>query len=97
MPSWPGAIPDLAAVVAHDAGSNPSDKYSFLANISAWTTNVGHPGSTNAAISEIFQNGLISTMFAGAATGRLTPEEALDEADAEVRRIFRKWKENGKL
>jgi hypothetical protein len=36
-------------------------------------------------------------MFAGAATGRLTPEEALDEADAEVRRIFRKWKENGKL
>jgi multiple sugar transport system substrate-binding protein len=97
MPSWPGAVPDLAAVVRHDAGANPSDKYSFLADIATWTTNVGHPGNTNAAISEIYDNGLISTMFAGAATGQLTPEEALDQADAEVRRIFRKWKDHGKL
>jgi hypothetical protein len=36
-------------------------------------------------------------MFAQAATGRLAPEEALDEADGDVRRIFQKWKESGKF
>jgi hypothetical protein len=30
-------------------------------------------------------------------TGQLTPEEALDQADSEVRRIFQKWKERGKV
>ena len=33
--------------------------------------------------------------MAPAATGQLTPEEALDQADSEVRPIFRKWKERG--
>jgi multiple sugar transport system substrate-binding protein len=97
MPCWPGAMPDLATVVAHDPGANPPDKYSFLAEIAAWTTNVGHPGHTNPAISEVYDSGLIPTMFARAATGQLKPEEALDEADAELRGIFQKWKENGKL
>jgi hypothetical protein len=36
-------------------------------------------------------------MFARAATGRLTPEEALDQADSEVRRMFQKWQERGKV
>ena len=36
-------------------------------------------------------------MFAQAATGQLTPEDALDQADSEVRRIFQKWKERGKV
>jgi hypothetical protein len=36
-------------------------------------------------------------MFAQAATGRLTSEEALDQADREVREIFQKWRERGKL
>ena len=46
---------------------------------------------------KIFQKGLIPTMFARAATGQLTPEEALDQADNEVRHIFQKWKERGKV
>ena len=70
---------------------------SLLADAAMWTTNIGHPGHTNAAISEIFDRGLIPTMFARAATGELTPEDALDQADSEVRRIFQKWKEKGKV
>jgi hypothetical protein len=34
--------------------------------------------------------GLIPTAFAQAATAELTPEEALDQADGEVRCIFQK-------
>ena len=32
-----------------------------------------------------------------AATGKLTPEEALTQADAEIQRIFQKWRERGKI
>jgi multiple sugar transport system substrate-binding protein len=34
-------------------------------------------------------------MFAKAASGAATPEEALKEADAACKRIFAKWKERG--
>lgn len=92
MPAWPGAVPDLAAVVG-DASDSGSAKYGLLAEAASWTTNVGHPGYTSPAISEVYDRGLIPTMFAQAATGRLTPEQALDQADLEVRRIFQEWKD----
>jgi multiple sugar transport system substrate-binding protein len=34
-------------------------------------------------------------MFAKVAAGQVTPEAALDEADAACKRIFGKWKEKG--
>ena len=46
-----------------------------------WTTNVGYPGYTNAAIAEVLGSGVIPKMCARAATGKLTPEDALDQAD----------------
>ena len=96
-PTFPDTVPDLTTLVANDAGADPPDKYALLADVATWTTNVGHPGHTNPAISEIFHNGLIPTMFARSATGQLTPEEALDQADREVRAIFQSWKERGKV
>jgi multiple sugar transport system substrate-binding protein len=97
MPAWPATVPDLAVVVAEDPVGGAPGKYALLGDVANWTTNIGHPGHTNAAISEIFHRGLMPTMFARAATGQLTPEEALDEADRQVRRIFQKWQERGKL
>jgi multiple sugar transport system substrate-binding protein len=96
-PAFPDTVPDLGLMVANDAGAGAPGKYRLLAELPTWTTNVGHPSYTNAAISEIYSKGLVSTMCARAATGQLTPEEALDEADGEVRRIFQKWKERGKV
>jgi multiple sugar transport system substrate-binding protein len=97
MPSFTDAVSDLATLVANDPAASPPDKYSLLPGGTSWTTNIGHPGYTNAAIGEIFHAGLIPTMFARAATGQLTPEEALDQADGEVRVIFEKWQERGKV
>jgi multiple sugar transport system substrate-binding protein len=71
--------------------------HSLLADAATWTTNIGHPGHTNAPISEIFNRGLIPKMCAQAATGQLTPEEALERADREVRSIFQKWRERRKV
>jgi multiple sugar transport system substrate-binding protein len=97
MAAFPETVPDLSEVVAHDVGASPPGKYSLLADVAGWTTNVGYPGYTSPAISEIYNRGIVSTMCAQAATGELTPEEALDQADKEVRQIFQKWKERGKV
>jgi multiple sugar transport system substrate-binding protein len=97
MPILPATVADLASVVAADSSASPPNKYNIVAQAGTWTTNIGHPGYTNAAIGEIFIKGLLPTMFAQAATGRLTPEEALDQADGQVRQIFDKWKSRGKV
>ena len=96
-PAFPDAVPDLAGLVANDARASPPGKYRLLADVARWTTNVGYPGYTNPAISEIYGAGILPTMCARAATGQLTPEEALDQADREVRTIFEKWRERGKV
>jgi multiple sugar transport system substrate-binding protein len=97
MPSFAGAVPDLAAVLADDAGATPPDKYRVLAEGASWTTNLGYPGHTNGAVGEVYRQGVITRMLAAAATGQLTPEEALDEADGEVHRIFQEWEESGRV
>jgi multiple sugar transport system substrate-binding protein len=97
LPTWPATVPDLAAVVAEDPVGGAPGKYALLADAVAWTTNIGHPGHTSAAVSEIFHRGLIPTMFARAATGQLTPEEALAQAHGESQQIFQKWKERRKI
>src|SRR5213592_2251463 len=60
-----------------------------------WATNVGYPGYANAAIDEIFGTWVLNVMFAKAASGTVSPEDALREADAASKRIFGKWKEKG--
>jgi multiple sugar transport system substrate-binding protein len=60
-----------------------------------WATNVGYPGYANAAIDEIFGTWVVNVMFAKAASGSATPEDALHEAEAAAKRIFAKWKDKG--
>jgi multiple sugar transport system substrate-binding protein len=66
-----------------------------LDDVLKWATNVGYPGYSTAAIDEIYSTWVLNTMFAKAASGAATPEEALKEADATCKRIFAKWKEKG--
>jgi multiple sugar transport system substrate-binding protein len=96
-PCFPHTVPDLQTLCAHDAKATPPDKYKVLADAGDWTTNIGYPGYTNAAIAEIFNSGLLGKLMGQAATGQLTPEEALTQADAEIQRIFQKWRERGKI
>jgi multiple sugar transport system substrate-binding protein len=97
FPCFPNTVPGLKDRIADDAQASPRDKYNVFADVSEWTTNVGYPGYANAAIDEVFRNWTISTMFAHTASGKMTPAQALDQTDREVRRIFEKWAERGKV
>ena len=92
FPCFPSTVPDLAQRLANDPKAAPRDKYKVLTDSLSWTTNVGYPGFATAAIDEAFNTFVLPTMFARAARGDMTPEESVRQADAELRRIFAKWK-----
>jgi multiple sugar transport system substrate-binding protein len=75
-----------------DDPHKPPGKYKVLGDVLSWATNVGYPGYANAAIDEIFGTWVLNTMFAKAANGAMTPEDAVKEADQKCRQIFAKWR-----
>jgi multiple sugar transport system substrate-binding protein len=94
FPAWPKAVPNIRKKLQKD----PSGKYTVLDRISRTaTTNVGHPGYSNAAIDEIFNAGLIPQMFAQVAQGNKSAADSVRDTTGEVRRIFRKWRARGKI
>jgi multiple sugar transport system substrate-binding protein len=95
FPCFEKTVPDLQKLIANDPKGHPADKYKVLDDVLNWATNVGYPGYANAAIDEIFSTWVLNVMFAKAASGSATPEEALKEADTACKRIFAKWKEKG--
>ena len=97
FPSFPPAVPDLKELIAKDAKAVPADKYAVMSDCLDWTTNVGYPGYSNAAINETFNSWTLNTMFARAATGVETPENALAQAERAMKGIWAKWKEKGMI
>ncbi len=95
FPCFPKTVPDLKQIIAKDDRAHPADKYKVLEDVLTWATNVGYPGYANAAIDEIFNTWVLNVMFAKAASGAASPQDALKEADAACKRIFGKWKEKG--
>ena len=93
FPSFAKTVPDLKQIISNDAKAAPADKYAVLSDVLDWATNVGYPGYSNAAIDESFNTWVINTMFAEAATGAETPENALKRAEAKMKAIWAKWKE----
>ena len=97
LPAFPGAIPDLPQLLAYDINSVPPDKYSILAEAGSWTNHVDYPGYVNETSREVYDQQLLSKMFVAVATGKMTPEEAMNQADQEVRKIYDKWRALGKV
>ncbi|PYP20515.1 MAG: hypothetical protein DMD53_11035 [Gemmatimonadetes bacterium] len=111
FPSFPGSVADasvplaqkpdagarwLEQVTANDPfGSNPPSKLKPISTALQWATNIGHPGPANPAESEVFDTFVLPTMFANAATDRMTPKQALDDAHQQVKKIFEKWRAKG--
>ena len=95
FPCFPKTVPDLTTLISNDTKAHPPDKYKVFDDVLNWATNVGYPGYANAAIDEIFGTWVLNVMFAKAASGTVSPEDALREADAASKRIFGKWKEKG--
>lgn len=97
LPAFPGAVPDLPTILAADTVADPRDKYSVLASATEWSTNIGHPGYDNPAVAEVFSEFVVPRMFAAAARGELSAEDAVKTASAQAAAIFDKWRERGKI
>ncbi len=97
FPCFPQTVPDLKKQIANDSKAKPPDKYKVLEDVLDWATNVGYPGYATPAIDEVFSTWVLNTMFAEAATGAETPEDALARAEKKCQGIWAKWKEKGKI
>src|SRR5690348_14227220 len=93
FPCFAKTVPDLKQIISNDAKAVPADKYAVLSDVLDWATNVGYPGYSNAAIDESFNTWVINTMFAEAATGAETPENALKRAETAMKAIWQKWQD----
>jgi len=93
FPCFTRQVPDLADLVKQDAKASPPDKYAVLAGALEWATNVGYPGYANAAIDDGYSTWTLNTMFAQAATGAMSPEDAIREAEKKYQAVWAKWKE----
>jgi multiple sugar transport system substrate-binding protein len=99
FPSFPGAMSfDKIYKVAKADAHKPRGKYTILTTIAKkYTHNVGYPGTSNAAINEIFVTYLIPQMFAQVAQGKMSAQDAVDAAQRQMTGIYRKWKRRKKL
>ena len=111
FPSFPGSVAEantplagkpaagqrwIEQVTGNDPfGSKPPDKLKPISTALQWATNIGHPGSANPAVAEVFDTFVLPTMFANVVTGRMAARQSLDEAHQHVKRIFEKWRERG--
>lgn len=95
MPSFPGLVPDLAQAMQNDPKSTPPGKYAFLAEATQWCTNLGYPGTANAAINDVTDAYIIPRMFALAALGDMKAEDAAAWAEREIKVIFSRWQLKG--
>jgi multiple sugar transport system substrate-binding protein len=76
-------------------GSKPADKLALLASFDKTSTNLGYPGYGNPPEGEIFDTYVLTDMFAKAATGVLSPKDAMAEANTRAKEIFTKWRKKG--
>ena len=97
FPSFPGAFPfDQIRKAAAADTHKPKGKYTVLTTIAEkFTHNIGYPGTTNAAIDEIFAKYMIPAMFAQVSQGKLSAEDAVRGINSTVKDIYAKWRGRG--
>jgi multiple sugar transport system substrate-binding protein len=99
FPSFPGAFPfkDIRKAAAADTNP-PKGKYTILTTIAEkYTYAPGYPGTTNAAFDEVFSKYLIPQMFAQVTQGKLSAADSVKQTSAQVKDIYARWKERGKI
>jgi multiple sugar transport system substrate-binding protein len=99
FPSFPGAFPfkQIRKAAAADT-HKPSGKYTILTTIAEkYTHNIGYPGTTNAAMDEVWSKFLIPQMFAQVSQGKMSAADSVKSISSQVKDIYAKWKARGKI
>jgi len=68
-----------------------TDKLAILQSSDEWCAVAGFPGPSWAATDEVYNDFVLCDMMTKAATGALTPEEAVKWAAQQCDQIFKKW------
>ena len=90
-------FPEIRKTAAADP-NKPKGKYTILTTIAEkYTHNIGYPGTTNAAIDEIFQKYLIPQMFAQVSQGKMSAADSVSSTAKAVADIYKKWENRGKI
>jgi multiple sugar transport system substrate-binding protein len=92
MPIFPNMVPKPMPILSDDPTSHPHDKLAILQTSDEWSAVAGWPGPAWAATDEVYNDFVICDMMAKAATGSMTPEEAVKWATQQAKEIFQKWK-----
>ena len=95
-PAFPGAVPDLATLVTNDGGPG-APKCDLLADLATLDDQRRSPRLYQSGDQRDLQQGVRRRCSPAPRPAELTPEQALDQADREVRAIFQSWKERGKV
>ncbi len=98
FPAFVDTVPQLNDWLAKDPFSQTNkDKLAFLEIEKSlqWSTNIGHPGPASTAVGEVFGTFVIPNMMGRAARGQQSARESVAQAEAEVKRIFDKWRQQG--
>jgi len=95
FPAFPDRVKDLGVLLARDPKATPPGKYAVLSDALEWMTNLGAPGYANAALDDAYGTWVLNTMFARAATGAESAENAVAQADRKLRQIWGKWQARG--
>jgi multiple sugar transport system substrate-binding protein len=99
FPSFPGSFPFSGIRKAAAADTNkPKGKYTILTTIAEkYTHNIGYPGTTNAAVDEVFSKYLIPQMFAQVSQGKMSAQQSVRDTMSVVKSIYAKWRKRGKI
>jgi multiple sugar transport system substrate-binding protein len=96
FPAFADRVPQLNDWLDKDPyRSKPANLLAVLKDATSWSTNVGHPGPASTAIGEAFGTFVIPNMFAAAARGQKSPQEAVTDAEGQMKSIFENWKRRG--
>ncbi len=99
FPTFTNAMPfaDIRKAAAADT-HKPKGKYTILTTIAEkYTHNIGYPGTTNAAIDELFSKFLIPQMFAQVSQGKLSAEDSVRHTNTAIKDIYAKWRKRDRI
>jgi len=78
-------------ILSNDPSSHPPDKMAVLQTANDWTAALGWPGPGNPASDECQNKFILPDMMAQAASGKMTPQEALNYGVKQCEAVYKKW------
>ncbi|HEX5453347.1 MAG TPA: hypothetical protein VFX06_06095, partial [Stellaceae bacterium] len=91
MPIYANIVPKPMPILSNDPSSHPPDKLKITETSDEWSAATGYPGPAWAATDEVYNDFVLCDMMTKAATGAMSPQDAVKWATQECQKIFQKW------